>query len=66
MSERTAGGGRRAFRFRAACFGDFQARDAVCRRYCAVRIRCLIAREERREQEQTAEVEGGSRWARLQ
>ncbi len=66
MSERTASGGRRAFRLRAGCFGDFQALDTVCRRHCAIRIRCLIAREERREQERTAEVEGGSLWARIQ
>ncbi|MEJ5357558.1 MAG: hypothetical protein WHT06_02690 [Desulfobacterales bacterium] len=66
MPDRTGPGGRKPFRLRAGCFGDFQARDAICRRYCAIRIRCLIAREERIELERTAELEGGAARARFQ
>lgn len=66
MPDRTRPAGRKAFRLRAGCFGDFQDRDAVCRRYCAIRIRCLIAREERIEHERAAELEGEAARARVQ
>lgn len=28
------------------CFGSFRADDPVCRRYCAIRIRCAIERDQ--------------------
>jgi hypothetical protein len=27
------------------CFGSFQSDDPICRRYCAIRIRCAIERD---------------------
>ncbi|MCU0590998.1 MAG: hypothetical protein MUC57_05935 [Desulfobacterales bacterium] len=28
------------------CFGGFQSDDPVCRKYCAIRIRCAIERDQ--------------------
>jgi len=28
------------------CFGDFSMEDPICNRFCALRIRCTIARDE--------------------
>jgi hypothetical protein len=28
------------------CFGSFQSEDAICRRHCAIRIRCAIERDQ--------------------
>jgi len=33
------------------CFGDFDIDDSICRRFCALRIRCAI------EQDQNARME---------
>ena len=27
------------------CFGSFMLNDPVCRKYCAIKLRCLIERE---------------------
>ena len=27
------------------CFGNFMLNDPICRKYCAIKIRCLIERE---------------------
>jgi hypothetical protein len=29
------------------CFGDFRPTDRICRRYCAIRIRCAIERDQK-------------------
>ena len=31
----------------AGCFGNFRFEDAVCRKHCAIRIRCAIERDEK-------------------
>jgi hypothetical protein len=28
------------------CFGEFQKEDLVCRRYCALNIRCIIEQDQ--------------------
>lgn len=28
------------------CFGSFQSEDPICRRHCAIRIRCAIERDQ--------------------
>lgn len=28
------------------CFGGFQSEDPICRRHCAIRIRCAIERDQ--------------------
>jgi hypothetical protein len=32
---------------RLGCFGDFRSEDRICRRHCAVRIRCAIERDQK-------------------
>lgn len=32
---------------RLGCFGGFRSEDRICRRHCAVRIRCAIARDQK-------------------
>ena len=34
-----------------ACFGEYSAEDAICRRFCALRLRCAI------EQDQSVRME---------
>ena len=29
------------------CYGNFRFEDAVCRKHCAIRIRCAIERDEK-------------------
>jgi hypothetical protein len=36
------------------CFGDFNITKAVCRKYCALRLRCAI---EKKEQSQIKQLE---------
>jgi hypothetical protein len=31
---------------RFTCFGEFNPADKICARYCAVRIRCAVEKEE--------------------
>ena len=31
---------------RFTCFGEFNPTDKICARYCAVRIRCAVEKEE--------------------
>ncbi len=33
------------------CFGDFNAKDKICRKYCALNLRCVI------EKDQTVQME---------
>jgi hypothetical protein len=33
--------------FRLGCFGGFRSEDSICRRHCAVRIRCAIERDQK-------------------
>ena len=33
--------------FRLGCFGGFRSEDRICRRHCAVRIRCAIERDQK-------------------
>ncbi len=32
---------------RLGCFGGFRSEDRICRRHCAVRIRCSIERDQK-------------------
>lgn len=32
---------------RLGCFGDFRSEDRICRRHCALRIRCTIERDQK-------------------
>jgi hypothetical protein len=32
---------------RFGCFGDFRSEDRICRRHCAIRIRCAIERDQK-------------------
>jgi hypothetical protein len=43
----------------AGCFGNFQLEDAVCRKHCAIRIRCTIERDEKMLLEFVDEVDVG-------
>lgn len=27
------------------CFGNFELKDPICRKYCAIKLRCLIERD---------------------
>jgi hypothetical protein len=47
---------KRSVRFRRArvprvlrfgCFGDFRSEDRICRRHCAIRIRCAVERDQK-------------------
>jgi hypothetical protein len=41
------GNGRRASAtIPLGCFGSFQTEDPICRRHCAIRIRCAIERDQ--------------------
>lgn len=33
------------------CFGNFDIEDLICRRFCALRLRCVIKRDENIETE---------------
>jgi hypothetical protein len=44
---------------RVGCFGHFQSEDRICRSHCAVRIRCVIERDQRIYLELYAEMEEG-------
>lgn len=38
---------RAAATIHTGCFGNFRFEDAVCRKHCAIRIRCAIERDEK-------------------
>ena len=33
------------------CFGNFELNDTICRKYCAIKLRCLIEHEHNLQQE---------------
>ena len=33
------------------CFGEFQKEDPICRRYCALNIRCIIEQDQKTRME---------------
>jgi hypothetical protein len=41
------------------CFGNFRFEDAVCRKHCAIRIRCAIERDENMLLEVVEEMDVG-------
>jgi hypothetical protein len=41
------------------CFGNFRFEDAVCRKHCAIRIRCAIERDEKMLLEVVEEMDVG-------
>jgi hypothetical protein len=41
------------------CFGNFRFGDAVCRKHCAIRIRCAIERDEKMLLEVVEEMDVG-------
>lgn len=41
------------------CFGNFRFEDAVCRKHCAIRIRCAIERDEKMLLEVVEEMDLG-------
>ena len=43
----------------AGCFGNFRFEDAVCRKRCAIRIRCAIERDEKMLLEFVEEMDVG-------
>jgi hypothetical protein len=38
------------------CYGDFDLSDVICRRYCALRLRCAIEQKEQFRIEQIEEM----------
>jgi hypothetical protein len=41
------------------CFGNFRFEDTVCRKHCAIRIRCAIERDEKMLLEFVEEMDVG-------
>jgi len=41
------------------CYGNFRFEDAVCRKHCAIRIRCAIERDEKTLLEVVEEMDVG-------
>jgi len=41
------------------CYGNFRFEDAVCRKHCAIRIRCAIERDEKMLLEVVEEMDVG-------
>jgi len=41
------------------CFGNFRFEDAVCRKHCAIRLRCAIERDEKMLLEVVEEMDVG-------
>jgi hypothetical protein len=41
------------------CFGNFRFEDAVCRKHCAIRIRCAIERDDKLLLEFVEEMDAG-------
>ncbi|TFG42552.1 MAG: hypothetical protein E4H48_04235 [Syntrophobacterales bacterium] len=41
------------------CFGNFRFEDAVCRKHCAIRIRCTIERDAKMMLEFVDEMDAG-------
>ena len=50
---------RAATSIHTGCFGNFRFEDAICRKHCAVRIRCAIERDENMLLEFVEEMDGG-------
>ena len=44
---------------RLGCFGNFRFEDAICRRHCAIRIRCAIERDQEISWEVFEETDAG-------
>jgi hypothetical protein len=42
------------------CFGNFRIEDRVCRRHCAIRIRCVIERDQAALMDVIDETEPGN------
>lgn len=38
------------------CYGDFNLADTVCRKYCALRLRCAIEQQEQMRIEQIEDM----------
>lgn len=38
------------------CFGDFAIEDAICRKFCALRLRCAVEREQNSRMEMLEEL----------
>jgi hypothetical protein len=38
------------------CFGDFNREDAICRRFCSLRLRCAIERDQNEQMELLEEM----------
>lgn len=45
-----------AFEDYAGCFGDFSSEDKVCRKFCALSIRCAIERDQTDQMEIMEEI----------
>lgn len=41
------------------CFGNFRFEDAVCRKHCAIRLRCAIERDDKMLLEVVEEMDVG-------
>ncbi len=37
--------GKAKFDIHLECFGEFQPEDRMCRQFCALRLRCVVARD---------------------
>jgi hypothetical protein len=44
---------------RLGCFGNFRFEDPICRRHCAIRIRCAIERDQEISLEVFEEMDAG-------
>ena len=40
------------FGARFNCFGDFDLQDKICKRYCALRIRCAVEKDQNARMDQ--------------
>mgnify|MGYP006271350663 CR=1 FL=1 len=38
------------------CFGDFNREDTICRRFCSLRLRCAIERDQNEQMELLEEM----------
>ncbi len=44
------------------CFGNFRFEDSICRKHCAIRIRCAIERDQRSFSEFMEDMELGEEY----
>jgi hypothetical protein len=53
--------GRKTVRDHVGCYGRFQKDDPICKRYCALRIRCAIQQDQNARLEIMEDLVAGER-----